>query len=203
MVKVDNMEDRIMKRITMVAAALFLLILSAGCAVLGPYAVDPALYRAEKGKAASKDLAEKAKYEVMAYDQEMYMARARARHLAVAPLKPGEVAAVIVENPGADIIDPEGYRDGLAVAFLNDSADDLRVRVDDPHGQFFSFTIAKGETKVMNLEQGNYRVRSRRLSDSVYRTDGLIGVHADKTYHVDGKSYYGYAEFSGSGFGWR
>lgn len=190
-----------MKKI-IVTVAVFVLLLTSGCAEYGARLASPKVYREFGKEAVSEARRQTAENDVITFDTEAYMARSRARHQAVMPLQEGEVAAVITEGPSeADIINENGYKDGLEVAFLSDSRQDIRVRIDDPHGQFFSFTITGGDTVVKKLEAGDFRVRSKRLNESRYRTDGTIRVFSDKRFHIDGKSYYGYAEFSGYG-GW-
>lgn len=208
-----------MKKISGLVVVLLLGVLSAGCVTSGIQ------LQAAKNKAAAKVIGSQA--DTVVYDNEMYIARSRARHQSIV-LENGEKAAVIKkevlkkekassasikegeakesdskkeDGSDADDFDEGGYIDGLEVAFLNASSQAIRVRVDDPHGQFFSFTINEGETTIKRLEVGDFRVRSKRLHENQYRTDGTIRVFSDKRFHIDGGHYYGYAEFSGYG-GW-
>ncbi len=152
-------------------------------------------------------------WKTQTYDNQMYIARSRHRHQLVEPLKPGQTAAVLKEDPEAEIFNEYGYKDGLTCIFVNDSRHELRLVIDDPHGQKFTFRLPSGRQEhdpstksrmtipgwtEMKLEMGLHRISAFRDGRDTPYVQGEFRVYSDKNYHVEvGQMHY----FGGGRFG--
>jgi hypothetical protein len=80
----------------------------------------------------------------------------------VVPLTEG-TALEVVEAPKADIIDNDGYVNGLPAVFIIDSAYKLMVVVRDRQGQLLEWEIGPGNYRLVKLELGGTRSKSTGL----------------------------------------
>ncbi|MDX9893611.1 MAG: hypothetical protein RB292_04360 [Patescibacteria group bacterium] len=164
----------------------------AGCASLGPKAASLDFYQAKRNRLVTEEHAK-------AFDAQAREARSRFRHRAVIPLAE-DTALEVVDNPKADIINDDGYINGLPAVFINDSAYKLMVVVRDRQGQLLEWEIGPGNYRLVKLELGGHEVQVYRLG-----LDGktpwvcqTMYVRGDICYHPEGIGhFYGGLRFFG------
>jgi len=140
-----------------------------GCMTAAPKWVDPRVY-------AEQAHVEIERRDAQVLELEAYKGRLRHRNRLVRPVQPGETELQLMElGAEAEIIDDQGYRNGLACLFINDSTVDLDVEVRDPRGQQFKFTLPQSMTlarkeqevarvaKVLEKSDLNWEARLKEL----------------------------------------
>jgi len=129
-----------MRKLSLVVMVIGVGLVPSGCMTVAPKCVDWRVYE-------SQAEVEIEKRDAQALDLEAYQGRVRHRNRLVRPPRTDEVELLLIEPEAeVEIIDEQGYKNGLTCLFFNESTVDLDVEVKDPRGQQFKFTLARSMT---------------------------------------------------------